>query len=84
MDRSIMLYDVRSNSALGKTFLSNKSNCLCWNPQEPLNFTVGNDDTQCYTFDMRKLEKIRMIHKGHIGAVYLFLIYFILNFIYNS
>lgn len=64
-----MLYDVRSNSALGKTFLSNKSNCLCWNPQEPLNFTVGNDDTQCYTFDMRKLEKIRMIHKGHIGAV---------------
>ena len=43
--------------------------CACWNPQEPFNFTVGNEDSNCYTFDMRNLDKIRMIHKDHILAV---------------
>jgi len=49
--------------------LKNKSGCIRWNPQEPLNFTVGNDDSNCYTFDMRKMNTIMKIHKGHIGSV---------------
>lgn len=45
MDRSITLFDIRTHTPLGKTMLSNKSQCVCWNPQEPINFTVGNDDS---------------------------------------
>lgn len=37
---------------------------------EPINFTVGNDDANCYTFDMRKLEIAKNIHKDHIRAMY--------------
>ena len=68
-DRSISLYDLRTNNPLNSVTLKNKSACACWNPQEPFNFTVGNEDSNCYTFDMRKLDKIRMIHKDHILAV---------------
>ena len=59
MDRGIVLYDLRGNTPLQKTILNNKSNALCWNPQEPINFTVGNDDGNCYTFDMRKLDIVK-------------------------
>lgn len=30
---------------------------------------MGNDDSQIYTFDMRKLETAKLIHKDHISAV---------------
>jgi WD repeat and SOF domain-containing protein 1 len=43
--------------------------CLSFNPIEPINFTVGNDDSNCYSFDMRKMDKAKIIHKDHIGAV---------------
>jgi len=36
---------------------------------EPFNFVVGNEDSNLYTFDMRKLDQAKMIHKDHIGAV---------------
>jgi WD repeat and SOF domain-containing protein 1 len=76
-DRGIGLYDLRMNvkggatnaGGLQKTTLGMKSNCLEWNPMEPFNFTVGNEDHNAYTFDMRKLDAPIMIHKGHIGAV---------------
>lgn len=44
------------NSTLSKTTLLNKAGCLCWNPMEPFNFVVGNEDGNAYTFDMRKLD----------------------------
>ena len=47
----------------------NKSQCAAWNPREPINFSVGNDDGNAYTFDMRKLESAKMIHKDHIKAM---------------
>ena len=68
-DRSISLFDLRMGNPLKAVTLRNKSACCCWNPQEPFNFTVGNEDSNCYTFDMRNLDKIRMIHKDHILAV---------------
>lgn len=43
--------------------------CLSWNPLEPINLVVGNDDSNCYSFDIRKMDRARTIHKGHIGAV---------------
>jgi len=68
-DRSINIYDLRTNNPLKCVSLKNKSSAACWNPQEPFNFTVGNEDSNCYSFDMRKLETVKMIHKDHILAV---------------
>ena len=69
MDRGLYIYDIRGKSALTKTILMNKASCIAWNPQEPMNFSVGNEDGNAYTFDMRKIDEIKMIHKDHIGAI---------------
>lgn len=68
-DRGIGLHDTRTSSALQKTIMSMKSNCLEWNPMEPYMFVVGNEDYNSYTFDMRKLHRPTGIYKGHVGAV---------------
>ena len=46
--------------------LKNKSSALAWNPYEPMNFVVGNENGNCYTFDMRKLSEAKMVHKDHV------------------
>ncbi|MCQ2817263.1 MAG: hypothetical protein MJ252_08365 [archaeon] len=68
-DRTVTLFDIRTKNPIKSVTLPNKSACACWNPQEPFNFTLGNEDSNCYTFDMRKLDKVRMIHKDHILSV---------------
>ncbi|CAG9333087.1 unnamed protein product [Blepharisma stoltei] len=68
-DRSIILIDTRANSCLQKFTLKMKSNDFAWNPREPMNFTVANEDTNLYTFDMRNLSEPIKIHKDHINAV---------------
>ena len=68
MDRGIGLHDLRTASAMKKTILSMKSNDLQWNPMEPLNFVVANEDFNAYTFDMRKLREPTRIYKGHVSA----------------
>ena len=69
LDRSVVLYDIRGNSALQKIQMKNKCSAICWNPYEPMNFVVGNENANCYTFDMRKLDKAKLIHKDHVQAV---------------
>ena len=68
-DRSICLYDLRASVPMRKFFLPMKSNKLVWNPMEPFNFVLANEDHNLYTFDMRNLDKALMIHKDHISAV---------------
>mmetsp|Transcript_16003 Transcript_16003/g.33566 ORF Transcript_16003/g.33566 Transcript_16003/m.33566 type:complete len:526 (+) Transcript_16003:226-1803(+) len=68
-DRGIGLHDTRTASALQKTIMSMKCNCLEWNPMEPYMFAVGNEDYNAYTFDMRKLSRPTKIFKGHVAAV---------------
>uniref|UniRef100_A0A7S2A1T2 Sof1-like protein domain-containing protein n=1 Tax=Trieres chinensis TaxID=1514140 RepID=A0A7S2A1T2_TRICV len=68
-DRGVGLFDTRTTSALKKTILAMRSNCLEWNPMEPMNFVVGNEDHSCYGFDARKLDRPLKIYKGHVGAV---------------
>ena len=34
-----------------------------------MNFACANEDHNCYTFDMRRMDKARVIHKDHVGAV---------------
>jgi WD repeat and SOF domain-containing protein 1 len=69
MDRGIFLHDTRLRTNLSKTYLMNKSSALCWNPMEPFNFVVGNEDGNAYSFDMRNMTAARKIHKDHLGAM---------------
>jgi WD40 repeat protein len=68
-DRSVCLYDVRTDSVLRKTVMAMSGNSLAWNPREPFNFTVASEDSNCYTFDMRRMDSAMMVHKDHVGAV---------------
>ena len=36
---------------------------------EAFHFTVANEDHNCYTFDMRRLDSALTIHKDHVSAV---------------
>jgi WD repeat and SOF domain-containing protein 1 len=69
MDRGIGLHDLRTASAMKKTVLRMRANDLQWNPMEPLNFLVANEDFNTYAFDMRKLDQPTYIYKGHTSAV---------------
>lgn len=69
IDRSVILYDLRGESPIQKIYLNNKCPCLAFNPIEPMNFAVGCEDSNCYTFDMRKMDAAKTIHRDHIGAV---------------
>jgi len=68
-DRGIGLFDTRVGSALRKTVLRMRTNDLQWNPMEPMNFVVANEDFNAYTFDVRKLKEPTKIYKGHTSAV---------------
>ena len=39
------------------------SNKVAWNPREPFNFVLANEDFNLYSFDMRNLDKALLIHK---------------------
>lgn len=69
VDRSIGLYDLRGNTPIRKVILTMRSNALAWNPQEPLYFTVANEDCNLYTFDMRKLSEATGRHWDHVMPV---------------
>jgi DDB1- and CUL4-associated factor 13 len=68
-DRGIGLHDTRTATALKKTVLRMRSNDFQWNPMEPMTFCVANEDYNCYTFDMRRLDAPTKIYKGHVSAV---------------
>jgi DDB1- and CUL4-associated factor 13 len=67
-DRGIGLHDLRTSRALKKTVLHMRSNDLQWNPMEPMNFVVANEDYNAHLFDMRKLNQPTRICKGHTAA----------------
>mmetsp|Transcript_56720 Transcript_56720/g.122095 ORF Transcript_56720/g.122095 Transcript_56720/m.122095 type:complete len:447 (+) Transcript_56720:72-1412(+) len=69
VDRSIGLYDLRANSPIHKVILKMRSNAVCWNPMQPVYFTVANEDCNLYTFDMRKLSMATGRHWDHVMAV---------------
>lgn len=68
-DRTASLYDARAKSAMRKVVLRMRSNAVAWNPREPMNFVLANEDHCLYTFDMRNLSKALLIHKDHTNAV---------------
>ena len=68
-DRTVCLYDLRTDSALRKMALATTANALAWNPREPMNFVVAGENHNCYAFDMRVLSRALTVYKGHVGAV---------------
>jgi len=69
VDRSVSLFDLRGNSAIRKVLLKMRSNGVAWNPMQPMNFTVANEDCNLYTFDMRNLTKAIGRHWDHVNPV---------------
>ncbi|KVI07632.1 Quinonprotein alcohol dehydrogenase-like-superfamily [Cynara cardunculus var. scolymus] len=49
--------------------MQTKTNSIAWNPMEPMNFTAANENCNCYSFDARKLEEAKCVHKDHVSAV---------------
>eukprot|EP00698_Gefionella_okellyi_P006519 TRINITY_DN15854_c0_g1_i1.p1 TRINITY_DN15854_c0_g1~~TRINITY_DN15854_c0_g1_i1.p1 ORF type:complete len:441 (+),score=72.80 TRINITY_DN15854_c0_g1_i1:44-1366(+) len=68
-DRSLVLYDIRQQTPIRKLLHKMKTNSVCWNPMEAFNFTTAGEDHNCYTYDMRHLDKAKLIHKDHVDAV---------------
>ncbi|CAK9316174.1 unnamed protein product [Citrullus colocynthis] len=68
-DRSIALYDLRMSSPARKIIMRTKTNSICWNPREPMNFTAANEDCNCYSYDSRKLDEAKCVHRDHVSAV---------------
>lgn len=68
-DRSITLYDLRMSSPARKLIMQTRTNAISWNPMEPMNFTAANEDCNCYSYDARKLDEARCVHKDHVSAV---------------
>jgi WD repeat and SOF domain-containing protein 1 len=69
IDRSIILYDLRTSMPLAKTILNFASNAIHWNPMEAFNFAVANEDHNIYIFDMRKMNRALNVLKDHVAAV---------------
>ncbi|BBG96154.1 nucleotide-binding protein [Prunus dulcis] len=59
-DRSIAIYDLRMGKPAAKFIMRTRTNSISWNPMEPINFTAANEDSNCYSFDSRKLNEAKM------------------------
>jgi len=68
-DRNIALYDLRASTPIRKVVLEMRTNAIAWNPMEAFNFSIANEDHNCYTFDMRRLDSALNVHKDHVSAV---------------
>ena len=68
-DRSIILYDSRGSTPLRKLIMSMRGNTVAWNPVEAFTFTVANEDSNLYTFDMRRFDQPVNVHMDHVSAV---------------
>ena len=69
LDRALVLYDLRTSSPISKTILNLASNAISWNPMEPFNFAVANEDHNIYIFDMRSMTRALNVLKDHVAAV---------------
>ncbi|CAH7671391.1 WD40-repeat-containing domain protein [Phakopsora pachyrhizi] len=68
-DRSITLYDLRTNKSLGRLIMKMRVNCLKFNPQQPSILLAGGEDHQLYTFDIRHMDSATQVFKDHVGPV---------------
>ncbi len=69
LDRGIFLCDTRGSDPLRKVIMKMKTNAIAWNPIEAFIFTAANEDSNLYTFDMRRLDMPVNVHMDHVAAV---------------
>ena len=68
-DRGLVLYDTRLATPIKKVVMRMRSSCVSWNPMEAFNFTCANEDHNCYSFDMRKLNVATLVRRDHVMPV---------------
>lgn len=68
-DRSLVLYDLRTDTPLHRSILTLSSNQVRWNPMESFNLAVANEDHNVYIFDSRNLSRALNVLKDHVSAV---------------
>lgn len=68
-DRSLVLYDLRTDSPLHRSIMTLASNAVRWSPMEAFNLAVASEDHNIYLFDSRNLSRALNILKGHVSAV---------------
>jgi len=68
-DRSILLFDLRTSSAIAKTVLALSTNAISWNPMEGFNFATACEDHNVYLFDSRNMNRALNVMKDHVAAV---------------
>ncbi|KAF2753668.1 WD40 repeat-like protein [Pseudovirgaria hyperparasitica] len=68
-DRSVIMYDLRTNSPIHRTVLNLASNAISWNPMEAFNFACANEDHNVYIFDMRNMKRALNVLRDHVAAV---------------
>mmetsp|Transcript_40254 Transcript_40254/g.82389 ORF Transcript_40254/g.82389 Transcript_40254/m.82389 type:complete len:404 (-) Transcript_40254:2157-3368(-) len=68
-DRSIVLYDLRLHTPIKKFILDMRSNDISWNENISSEFTLANEDSNLYTFDIRNLNQVKKVYQGHVLPV---------------
>ncbi|KAJ2559382.1 Protein sof1 [Coemansia sp. RSA 1933] len=68
-DRSVILYDLRTNSPLSKLVMTLSTNAIAWNPMEAFMFATANEDHNVYLFDMRRMDHAVSVLRNHVSAV---------------
>lgn len=48
---------------------STRANEFCCGNLSVMFILQGNENGNCYTFDLRKLDQAKMIHKDHVSAI---------------
>eukprot|EP00767_Chilomastix_cuspidata_P008415 gnl/Chilomastix_cuspidata/966.p1 GENE.gnl/Chilomastix_cuspidata/966~~gnl/Chilomastix_cuspidata/966.p1 ORF type:complete len:462 (-),score=227.66 gnl/Chilomastix_cuspidata/966:821-2206(-) len=65
----VAFFDTRTAVPAAELTLQQRANCVCWNPQEPMNLVAGSNDGAAYQFDYRNLKIARSVHHGHLNAI---------------
>jgi len=68
-DRSVVLYDLRTSTALHRTVLTLSCNALAWNPMEAFTLAAASEDHNIYIFDSRAMGRALNVLKDHVAAV---------------
>ncbi|GMM49691.1 rRNA-processing protein [Starmerella bacillaris] len=68
-DRSIVVYDLRTNSPVQKLVTTLNNNALAWNPMEAFVFAAASEDHNAYLYDMRNMKRALNVFQDHVAAV---------------
>ncbi|KAH8178327.1 sof1-like domain-containing protein [Sarocladium implicatum] len=68
-DRSLVIYDLRTGTAVHRVLLNFATNRISWSPMEAFNLATASEDHNVYLFDMRRFDRASNVLKDHVAAV---------------